>query len=106
MDSQIHFFTWSAGSGRPISLRLTLDEAQSCSHPGQCDADIDYLLLSDGISAQVSTWDPETLRAELAEYGAWDWDEEELADHEENTRRMVWLACCDVAENPKDYGEE
>ena len=104
MDSQIRFFTWCAGSGRPLSLRLTLDEAQSCSHPGQCDADVDGLLLLEGISAQVETWDPETLRAELAEYGAW--NEEELADHEENTRRMVWLACCDVAENPKDYEEE
>lgn len=104
MDSQIRFFTWCAGSGRPINLRLTLDEAQSCSHPGQCDADIDYLLLTDGISAQVSTWDPETLRDELAEYGAW--NEEELADHEENIRRMVWIACGDVAENPEDYEED
>ena len=103
MDSQIRFFTWCAGSGRPLSLRLTLDEAQSCSHPGQCDADIDYLLLTDGISAQVSTWDPETLRAELAEYGAW--EETELADHEANIKRMVWLACNDVAENPEDYSE-
>ena len=104
MDSQIHFFTWSAGSGRPLSLRLTLDEAESCSHPGNCQADVIDLILTDGISAQVSTWDPETLRAELAEYGAW--DEEELADYEENIRRMVWLACCDVAENPKDYEED
>ena len=104
MDSQIRFFTWFAGSGRPINLRLTLEEAESCSHPGNCEADVKELLLTDGISAQVATWDPETLRAELAEYGAW--DEEELADHEENTRRMVWLACCDVAENPKDYEED
>ena len=104
MDSQIHFFTWCAGSGRPINLRLTLDEAQSCSHPGQCDADIDYLLLSDGISAQVETWDPETLRAELAGCGAW--EAEALEDHEENIRRLVWIACGDVAENPEDYEEE
>ena len=104
MDSQIRFFTWCAGSGRPISVRLTLDEAESCSHPGNCQADVIDLILTDGISAQVETWDPETLRAELVESGAW--DEEELADYEENIRRMVWLACCDVAENPKDYEEE
>lgn len=103
MDSQIRFFTWFAGSGRPINLRLTLDEAQSCSHPGQCDADVDELLLLEGISAQVSTWDPETLQAELAEYGAW--DEEDLADHEANIKRMVWIACNDVAENPEYYSE-
>ena len=104
MDSQIRFFTWFASSGRPISLRLTLDEAESCSHPGRCDIDLEVLCLSGPIACQTATWHPETLRAELAEYGAW--DEEELADYEENTRRMVWLACCDVAKNPKDYEED
>ena len=104
MDSQIRFFTWFAGSGRPISLRLTLDDAESCAHPGQCDSDVDDLLLSGPIAPQVSTWDPETLRDELAEYGAW--EDDALGDHDENIRRMIWLACCDVAENPKDYEEE
>lgn len=103
MDSQICYFTWMAGSGRPLYLRLTLDEAESCSHSGACDPDVEALCAEEGVRTQIAAWDPETLQAELAEYGAW--EETELADHEANIKRMVWIACNDVAENPEDYSE-
>lgn len=92
---------WYASSGRPILLSLAMENAEECSHQGQCDLDVEALMLDPEIEAQTSAWDPETLRAELAEYGAW--DDKELADHEENVARMVWIACNDVAENPGDY---
>ena len=38
----------------------------------------------------------EALRDELREYGAW--DAEELSNHDENVRRMVWIAGGDVWE--------
>lgn len=93
--------TWFASSGRNLSLTLTLGDAQSCSHSGPCDEDVEYLQRS--ITDQTDQWDREALAAELKEYGAW--DEAELSDHEENVTRMVWLACNDVAENPADYAE-
>lgn len=93
--------TWQAGSGRRLSLTLTLDDAEGCSHPGRCDPDVSDLMSLDRINQQLESWDPQELSAELAEYGAW--DSTELADREANLTRMVWLACCDVAENPDDY---
>lgn len=95
-------YTWFAGSGRNLSLTITLDDAQSCSHSGPCDANVEYLQRS--ITDQTDRWDPEELAAELDEYGAW--DAEELQDHEANVTRMVWIACNDVAENPADYEVE
>ena len=94
-------YTWFAGSGRNLSLTLTLDDAQSCSHPGPCDADV--VRLSDSVTDQTDQWDAEELAAELKEYGAW--DEAELSDHEANVARMVWLACNDIDENPEFYSE-
>lgn len=95
--------TWEAGSGR-LSLDLTLDDARSCSHPGQCDDDVAWLQSLPRIQEQTNAWDPETLKAELAEYGAWNGDE--LSDHGANVTRMVWVACCDVAEQPEVYANE
>lgn len=94
-------YRWFAGSGRPIHLDITLDDAKACSHPGQCDADVAELINLDRISQQLDAWDPGALAGELHEYGAWDWPE--LENHEDNIQRMVWIACCDVVENPSDY---
>jgi hypothetical protein len=33
----------------------------------------------------------------LKEYGAW--DAAELSDHEANLTRLLWCACCDIAES-------
>jgi len=92
---------WEAGSGRRLSLSLTLDEAKSCSHAGRCDDDVAWLMAQPHIEAQTAQWDPAILAAELREYGAWESDE--LADHKVNVSRMVWMACCDVAEQPEVY---
>lgn len=93
-------FEWMAGSGRKLSLSITLEHAKMCSHPGQCDADVEWLI-ERVVGSQVDQWDPDTLKAELDEYGAW--EDSGLSDHETNVQRMVWIACCDVAENPSDY---
>lgn len=37
----------------------------------------------------------------LASYGAW--DDEQLADHDENLRRLVWLTGCDLRETGEAY---
>jgi len=92
--------TWFPSSGR-LNLSITLDEAKSCSHAGRCDDDVAWLMSQPHIEAQTAQWGPAILAAELHEYGAWEWSE--LADHESNVSRMIWLACCDVAEEPEVY---
>jgi len=51
------------------------------------------------IKRQLAKINPELLRAELKEYGAW--SPEELADHEDNLDRLVWIAGCDIREEMK-----
>jgi hypothetical protein len=48
------------------------------------------------IAEQLAKLDSGTLSAELKEYGAW--DAEELADHDENLQRILWLAARDIHE--------
>lgn len=45
--------------------------------------------------------DPTELRIFLKSYGAW--SEQDLADHEANLDRLVWLACLDCQEQETTY---
>lgn len=86
---------WTSSSGR-IELKMTLEQARGASHQGQCDEDVSELSKQPAIARQLAKIKPEVLRAELAEYGAW--DEAELADHDQNLQRLLWLASGDVTE--------
>jgi len=86
---------WSSSSGR-IELQMTLEEAQSVSHQGQCDDDVAALRKVPEIAAQLDRIDADLLRRELKEYGAW--DEKELANHDSNLSRILWIAGCDLRE--------
>ena len=86
---------WSSSSGR-IELRIPMADAKGCSHPGPCDADVDELRSQSDIARQLDAIDKDTLAAELKGYGAW--DAAELADHGANLDRLLWIACCDLAE--------
>jgi hypothetical protein len=94
---------WTCGSGR-IELQISLEDAEGCSHAGQCDDDVMALSQTPSIAAQLAKIDPQTLADELGEYGAW--DDDELTDHAQNLQRILWLACCDIAEDPDLYNEE
>jgi hypothetical protein len=48
------------------------------------------------IAAKMAKINPAVLAEELKEYGAW--DAEELADHDQNIQRLLWIAGNDVAE--------
>src|ERR1041385_9508701 len=87
---------WLSTSSGHIELQITLEDAETGSHQGRCDEDIDYLLTVPYIAEQLDAIDPETLKKELDEYGAW--DENELADHDQNKARLLWLACGDIVE--------
>jgi hypothetical protein len=86
---------WTDLSGR-IELQITKNQAASCSHAGQCDLDVKILGMHPKILKQLIKLHPSVVSACLAEYGAW--NEEELSDHDQNLDRLLWIACCDIAE--------
>jgi len=89
---------FTSGSGR-IELKMTMAQAQGASHQGQCDDDVKALSQVPAIARQLRKIAPETLRNELREYGAW--DAGELADHEQNLQRLLWLAAGDIVEESR-----
>lgn len=86
---------WITGSGR-IELNITKKQAGIGSHPGDCESDVNYLRQLPSIRRQLEKLSPELVAEELKEYGAW--DNEELADHNQNLTRLLWVACCDIVE--------
>lgn len=80
-----------------LEIEMTLKQAESCSQPGQ-DAEPDVLVLMQDpkIRRQRRKIDPELVRQELREYGAW--EEEELADDDMNWVRILWLGANDISE--------
>lgn len=80
-----------------IELNITLNEALTGAHSGQCDNDIAYLRTVPRIRRQLAKINPELLRKELKEYGAW--DDEDLADHDANLSRILWIACGYIVES-------
>lgn len=86
---------WCSGSGS-LSLDLTIEDARSASHQGSCDEDVEALSRVPYVAAQIAGWNVEELRKELDGYGAW--DDEELADTEQNIQRMAWLAAGSIVD--------
>ena len=86
---------WNSSSGR-IELQITEAQAAGASHSGRCDDDVLWLSGEPKIKRQLARLDPALVASELKEYGAW--DEDQLADHEQNLQRLLWLACGDIRE--------
>ena len=77
-------------------LHLPYGAVDECSGPGRKDEAVSYWtqkVFNLKANADITE---EALRRELREYGAW--EEAELRDHNENERRIVWIACCDLKE--------
>jgi hypothetical protein len=79
-----------------FELEMTRAQAESASHPGQCDDDVAALVKHPKIARQLRKLDRDKLRAELKEYGAW--DDEQLADDAQNLQRIVWIAAGNIVE--------
>jgi hypothetical protein len=86
---------WSSSCGK-IELQIAFKDACTCHHPGPADADVLALSRKSYIVEQLAKLDRTVLAAELKDWGAW--DDDELADHNENLQRILWLAACDIAE--------
>lgn len=81
---------------RGLEIEMTLEQAQSASHQGQCDEDVAELLRDPEIAAQLDKIGADTIRLGLKEAGTWDTDE--LSDNDANRNRAVWMAACDIKE--------
>lgn len=92
---------WTCGSGYVELEFESIEQCESCSHPGPCDQDVEALSTDAFIRAQLDAMDPEGLRKTLREYGAW--SKEELEDHEQNLQRILWIATGDVSDSPENY---
>ena len=94
-------YEWRDGISGRLPLVMTWRQAMSVSHRGQCDADVQALRQVPAIWKQLDAMPADDVRACLREYGAWDADE--LANHDDNLNRIVWIAGCDIKESPEDY---
>lgn len=84
-----------------FELRLSGQCVLDCSHSGDCADDVARhvrqvrrQINSDNFTNKPT---PDKIRAELAEYGAW--DAEQLACDVENFNRLVWIAANNIAED-------
>jgi hypothetical protein len=86
---------WTSSNGL-IALQISRADAAGASHQGRCDDDVDALSRKPSIARQLAKVDSDLLKADLREYGAW--DDDDLADHDQNLQRLLWLACGDIRE--------
>jgi hypothetical protein len=86
---------YTSGCGR-IELQITKAQAAQGAHPGPCDTDIAELRKVPAIRRQLAKLNRDVVARELQEYGAWSTNE--LADHDENLSRLLWVACSDIRE--------
>lgn len=86
---------WTDSHG-VIELSITKAQAHIGHHQGQCDSDIKKLRDASAIKKQLNRLDPVKVREALREYGAW--DANDLADHDANLDRLLWVACGDIVE--------
>lgn len=82
-----------------FELQMTMAQAESASHQGQCDDDVAALVRAPAIRRQLDKIGPDKLAAELKEYGAWDADE--LSDYDANRERIARIAAGDIVENSR-----
>lgn len=87
-----------------FEISLTQEQVDSVPRQGPADDAIEALVEEPSISDQLDKIDPEEIRAELKETGGW--DEEELADDEENRRRILWIGVGNVQEEGDDGEDE
>jgi hypothetical protein len=80
-------------------LTMTMEQAESASHSGDCSYAVASLAELPAIRRQLDKIGADAIRAELKSWGAW--DEEELKDDSENRKRLVWVAAGNIVEDSR-----
>ena len=75
-------------------LKITKQDCEFAVHRGDCTNEIEILMQKKYIKKQLEKINPEQLKKELEEYGAW----EEFDDHNENLKRWLWISTGDIIE--------
>lgn len=81
-------------------IEMTKKQALSASHQGDCELDVVALLKDTKIRQQLEKITDRSLKEELKDYGAW--DEGELMSREDNEKRIIWIAACNIREDIKE----
>ena len=76
--------------------KAILDELRDCGSEGNNLEAVDYFMSICEVSGDI-----EDCKGYLKGTGGW--LSEELNDHQENLKRLVWLAGCDLRENGQIY---
>jgi hypothetical protein len=76
------------------SIELPIDVIELCHHQGDCTEDIRRCMELPEVRAELSEIDPEALKKELSDYGAW--DDEQLSIHQDNLERILWIAAGNI----------
>jgi len=84
-----------------FELELPEDVIKGCNHSGPCDYDIENCRLLPEVQTALNALDPEKVKNELWEYGAW--DDIELSNHDENLNRILWIAAGDIQERDEEW---
>jgi hypothetical protein len=97
---------WASGNGLEFRIpgEAILDIAQSGRNDEAVAAWVDAVRDQAERDNFPNGPTPDSIRRELAEYGAW--DDEELADDEQNWHRLLWIAAWDVFDSDQpDFSE-
>jgi hypothetical protein len=90
------FGFYSQGVHPESNRQLPAECIADCSGPGPADEAVSFWV--DRLGFDGPAW---LFRSHLSGYGAW--DANELADHEQNRQRVLWIWACDCSESPGDY---
>ena len=91
---------WYSSSSGHIEIQLPGDCLLSIAQSGDNERDVMTSLGLDPVRSEINNLDSDDIRDELREYGAW--DDEELADHERNKMRFLWIAAHNVADEVRN----
>ena len=79
-----------------FELNMTMKQALAVSERGDCTLEVEKLERDPKIARQLNAIDPQKIREELAEYGAW--DDDDLTNDHENRLRILWIAGGNIRE--------
>lgn len=86
-----------------FEIKMTLKQAESCSHAGECLPDVEVLMQDPKIRRQRKKIDPDLIRQELREHGAW--EDEELEDDDMNWTGILWIGANNITEEWRTRNE-